>query len=368
MNCSRIDSLLDSHGPETLTPPERAEIAAHVARCERCADAWLGHDALVGEVLPAPRPGFYDELLATTMRPDTASAAAPSRRLVQAAGIAAAAAIALAAVWFGRHGGDSPAPALARDSATLAAPSAPHVPSAVPAGPRFVAGTHYELLAAQAPTTAAPGHVEVVEFFMWPCIHCFNFEPELRAWLDGQPDNVDFRRVPVFFNDLARLHARVFYALDELGQVDALMVPIFEAVHLRGNPLASREDLREFMLHHGIDPASFDRAFDSDAVQARVAGAEELNRVYRVTATPSLAVNGWYLTNAGMTGSYDEMFELVDRLIEAEAATGPCAGRDGVCDRSLRLREIGARVSDLVPGASAAASAPVPPSRAAARD
>lgn len=368
MNCPRINSLLDTRTPGTLTPLERAEISAHVARCQRCADAWLGHGALAGEVPPAPRADFYDELLAATMSPNAEIATAPPRRFRRVAGLAAAAAIVLVAVWFGRHDGDTSEPALARDAATAPAPAALAVPTPAPAGPRFVAGTHYELLAAQAPTTAAPGHVEVVEFFMWPCIHCFNFEPELRAWVDARPDNVDFRRVPVFFNELARLHARVFYALDALGQVDALMEPIFEEVHLRGNALASREALRDFVQRYGIDPASFDRAFDSGAVQARVAQAEELNRAYGVTATPSLAVNGWYLTNAGMTGSYDEMFELLDRLVEAESAIGPCAGRNGVCDRNLRLREIGPGLSDFVPGASAAVSPPAPASRAAAQD
>ena len=72
MNCLRINSLLDTRTPGTLTPPERAEISAHVARCQRCADAWLGHDALAGEAPPAPRADFYDELIAATMRPDAA--------------------------------------------------------------------------------------------------------------------------------------------------------------------------------------------------------------------------------------------------------------------------------------------------------
>ncbi|MEN9380050.1 MAG: hypothetical protein RJB15_1743, partial [Pseudomonadota bacterium] len=43
------------------------------------------------------------------------------------------------------------------------------------------------------------GKVEVIEFFWYGCPHCYDFEPELSAWVKRQPKDVVFRRVPVAF-------------------------------------------------------------------------------------------------------------------------------------------------------------------------
>ena len=53
----------------------------------------------------------------------------------------------------------------------------------------FKEGSDYLVLDKPAPTEAAAGKVEVVEFFWYGCPHCNSFEPQLEAWLKTAPKN-----------------------------------------------------------------------------------------------------------------------------------------------------------------------------------
>jgi thiol:disulfide interchange protein DsbA len=224
-------------------------------------------------------------------------------------------------------GPDVPRGAEAAPAAAAQATSLDALLERVRVDPRFLAGRDYERLATPVPTGSAPGRIEVCEFFMFGCVHCYALEPELERWALTKPDHVDLVRVPAIFNATARLHAQAFYAAEALGIVDELRGPFYEEIHVAGNKLDTVAAIETFFAEAGIGSAAFRVAFDSAAVRARVERAEELNRLYRVNATPSLAVNGKYLTNAAMAGTADALFEVVDSLVASESAAS-CGDRD----------------------------------------
>lgn len=349
MDCIRIDAILDEHRARTLSAAERSELGAHLEHCARCADAWLGHEMLAADAAPAPRPGFYAELLATVADEPAAPAARRAGPLLALTGLAAAALFAVVVLGLVQIGGEAPqtsaiaaAPAPAADSdlppATRPGALLADTPIREPAVAGLLAGVHYTVLPAAAPTSSGANRVEVCEFFMFLCPHCYDFEPALRAWQAEQDERVTLVRVPAIFNAVARLHAQAFYTAEVLGIGDALLEPFYVEVHERGNRLDSVAAIRAFFGRHGIDAERFDAQFDSAEVQARLARAEELNRRYRVTATPSLGVNGRYLTNASMTGSNTAMLEVVDALVEDEARELRCDGSD--CSMAEVIRRI----------------------------
>ena len=183
----------------------------------------------------------------------------------------------------------------------------------------FVAGRDYELVRNAELFEEESEQIVVCEFFMFECIFCFNFEPSLAEWEETQTDDVSVERVPALFNPLARLHAQAFYAAEVLGQSEGLHMAFYEEVHVRGNSLATVDSIQAFFGRNGIDGRAFDEAFESRAVEVSMRRAEELNALYGVTATPSLGVNGKYLTSPGLTGSNERMFDVVDALVLAEA-------------------------------------------------
>jgi thiol:disulfide interchange protein DsbA len=366
MDCTRIDSILDGHGAGALSAPERSALGAHLDACRRCADAWLGHERLAADAPDAPRPGLYREILAAVAAAPVAPA--PARRAgMLGAAAALAATVLLAVVVLGLMRIDREVADPVPESATAAAVESTAEPATAsaaastapggllgdtpifePAVPGLLAGIHYAVLPEPAPTSSGTDRIEVCEFFMFLCVHCYDFEPGLRTWEAAQGDEVALVRVPALFNPVARLHAQAFYTAEALGRGDALIQPFYDEVHRRGNPLDSVEAIRAFFGRQGIDAARFDASFASADVAARLAQAEQLNRLYRVNATPSIGVNGRYLTNASMAGSNAAMLEVVNALVEAEAepATPECDAVDSV---ECRLRRFARPPGSLQP-------------------
>jgi len=314
MNCATIDAILDEHRSARLDASERQAVAAHLRSCLRCSDGWAAYDALLGESMGQPPP----ELLAracSRVSQHRAPAGSGSRRsaaFVAAAAIAAVAVVAaITAISL-------------TDAGSRGAALAPDLAATIPADePVFVAGRDYEVLSLPAAAAAALDPTSVVEFFTYPCFHCYTFEAELTAWAAPQ-QHAALTRVPVVWNREAELHARAFYTARVLGKLDAMHVAFYEEMHARGNRLASIPALAEFFQRFGIDAATFNEAFNSREVDARVQRAVALGREYGVRATPSLVVGGRYRTNPSLAGT--RLLALVDYLV-AEAAAHGCSGR-----------------------------------------
>ena len=103
-------------------------------------------------------------------------------------------------------------------------------PARAQGGP--VEGTHYVRAEPAAVAIAPAGKVEVVEFFWYGCPHCNAFEPTLEAWVKKLPADVVFRRVPVAFRaEPYGAHQRIYFALETMGQVEAMHRKVFYAIH-----------------------------------------------------------------------------------------------------------------------------------------
>ena len=181
-------------------------------------------------------------------------------------------------------------------------------------------GQHYVRLSPAQPTTSSPDQVEVAEFFMYSCIHCYNFEPYVEQWLTRKADYVNFVRVPTVWNATVRLHAQAFYAAQALGKGEEMHAPFFREMHVSGNYLQSRGAIADFFARFDVDSDAFDSAFDSFSVNTNLRRADEFARRYRVDSTPTVVVNGKYRTNASMAGGYPELLDLIDALAAAEYA------------------------------------------------
>src|ERR1700682_2313870 len=79
--------------------------------------------------------------------------------------------------------------------------------------------------------------IEVIEFFSYGCPHCNDLEPFLQQWVKTLPPDVQFRRVPVMFQDRWKALAKAYYTLDAMGEDVRLSPDLFKAVHVNGLPL-----------------------------------------------------------------------------------------------------------------------------------
>jgi thiol:disulfide interchange protein DsbA len=181
-------------------------------------------------------------------------------------------------------------------------------------------GVHYLRLSPTQPTSSSPDQVEVAEFFAYSCIHCYNLEPYLAQWLTAKPDYINFIRVPVVWNDLVRLHGQAFYAAAALGKGEEIHTPFFREVHVNGNLLDNERALVEFFARFNVDEAALKTALGSFSVHTNVQRADELTRRYRVDGTPTVVVNGKYVTGASRAGGHEQLVKLVETLAASERA------------------------------------------------
>ena len=169
-------------------------------------------------------------------------------------------------------------------------------------------------------TSAPEGKVEVVEFFWYGCPHCFTMEPQLEAWLEKKPDNVDFKRVPTPLNPSWTVHAQFFYAAEALGVGDRLHKPLFEALHVQKRKLFDKQSLIDFAVEQGVDRQKFSDAWDSFGVYVKVQQARKLGQRYGLSGVPAIGINGKYKTSGSLAGTYSRMFEIVNELVAKETA------------------------------------------------
>lgn len=176
-------------------------------------------------------------------------------------------------------------------------------------------GEQYTLLRPAQPTDVAPGKVQVVEVFWYACGHCYAIEPKVEAWLKkGKPAYVEFVRMPATWNELLKTHARVFYTAELLGKLPQLNEEIFREINVKGNRMDTPEKIEAFFVSHGVPKADFQRAFSSFAVESKIRQAEEMNRRYKITGTPTWVVAGKYTTDVKMAGSEDGVLQVLNAL------------------------------------------------------
>ena len=171
------------------------------------------------------------------------------------------------------------------------------------------------------PTETGPGTVEVVDVFWFGCPGCFSFLPYMEALEEKAPDYLRIRRMPAVFRESWIPHARAFYAADLLGVAERMHRAVFEAIHVRNRPLATREALIAFFEEHGVDGGEFAKVYDSFAVESLLRKSVTMQRNYGVSATPTVIVNGKYRISGNMAGGHGNVIKVVLALAEREHAS-----------------------------------------------
>lgn len=182
-------------------------------------------------------------------------------------------------------------------------------------------GTHYQKLDTPV-RTDSNGKVEVAEVFWYGCPHCYNFKPVVEAWEEGLAEDVEFVMMPAALGQSWEPHARAYYALEAMGQLDKVHDALFEALAGERRPLNTPEALADFVAGYGVDADAFLKNYQSFGVNARMQQAQSKIRGARITGVPTMLVNGKYKVSASMAGSHEATLEVVDYLIAKERGTG----------------------------------------------
>jgi thiol:disulfide interchange protein DsbA len=180
--------------------------------------------------------------------------------------------------------------------------------------------------------TESANKVEVIEFFSYACPHCESMEPSMAAWLKRKPADVDFKRIPAVFQDSWLPFARIYYTIDAMGLTEKLHHEVFAAIHKQKVRLQDPKVLFDWVATKGVDRKKFEETYNSFAVQSLTQRAPDITRRYNVPFTPSVVVDGRYLTGPSMTSTganvdYDRFYKVVDQLIATERSKKKTASK-----------------------------------------
>lgn len=170
---------------------------------------------------------------------------------------------------------------------------------------------------------ATPGSIEVIDFFWYGCPHCYTLQPSLERWISRKPGDVVVRRIPAILRDSWAPHARIYYTLEALGEVERLHQRVYHGYHVERLGMSKPEVASDWAVSNGIARERWDEAYNSPAIQRKVEEAARLTRAYSITGTPSLVVSGRYLTSGNMTETPNGTVMILEGLVQkmrAEAA------------------------------------------------
>ena len=183
---------------------------------------------------------------------------------------------------------------------------------------KFTEGVHYERLIPVQGTSSPPDKIEVAEFLWYGCLYCYRMDAYIEEWRKRQPDEVNFIHFPAVWDPTMEAHARLFLALQAVGELDAAHRDIFRTIHTEQRLLLTLRDQERFVQRYDVSSEDFRNAYRSFGVETNLKRIKDLMRRYRILAVPALVVNGKYVVRGGQTSDMPELLEIVDELVERE--------------------------------------------------
>ena len=157
--------------------------------------------------------------------------------------------------------------------------------------------------------------IEVIDFFWYGCPYCNELQPALEDWIKRKPDDVAVRRVPAILKDNWAPHARIYYTLELLGEVERLHLKVYHSYHVEELSMSKPDVMEQWAVKNGIERRRWVDAYFSPEVDARIARAFQAAKRYNVQGTPSVVVDGRYLTSSSMTPTVRGIVPVVEDLV-----------------------------------------------------
>jgi thiol:disulfide interchange protein DsbA len=182
-----------------------------------------------------------------------------------------------------------------------------------PVGVTLSEGKNYRLIAQQP--VADPDRIEVIDFFFYGCPFCNEMRPMLERWRKTLPADVVFRRTPAVRRDTWVPLAKTYYTLELLGETERLHQEVYKSYHDEVLSMSRSEVMADWAQRHGIDRDRWLTTYNSEEVARLVEQARRMTQDYDIQGTPSLVINGRYLTSSGMTDDVKLVVPVAEQLI-----------------------------------------------------
>ena len=183
-----------------------------------------------------------------------------------------------------------------------------------PALAELVEGKNYVRLKTPVPVETGK-KIEVIEFFSYGCPHCADLEKYLIPWRAKLPQDVQFRRVPVMFQERWINLGKIYYTLDALGVEEKLSPDVFAAIHGQNLSLWDDKAFFDWAASKGLDRKKVEDVYNSFAVSGKMNRARQQAQTFDVQSVPTVVVDGKFITASDKVGTHAQLPAAIDELI-----------------------------------------------------
>lgn len=159
------------------------------------------------------------------------------------------------------------------------------------------------------------GRIEVIDFFFYACQYCNDLLPHLERWQKRASADVVFRHVPVVRHDSWVPLAKTYYTLEAMGEAERLHSRVYRSYHIEELSMSQDKVIAEWAEKHGLDREKFMTIYRSDETRQKIERARKMTMDYDIQGTPSIVVDGRYLTSTSMTPSIAQVIPVIDGLV-----------------------------------------------------
>ncbi len=190
---------------------------------------------------------------------------------------------------------------------------------AAAAQPAMQEGKEYVRLKNAVPVETG-NKIEVIEFFSYGCPHCADLEPIIESWAKSLPQDVQFRRVPVLFQQRWVTLGKEFYTLEALGVDQRLNGEVFAAIHKQGVDLSNEKTFLDWVAGKGVDRKKAEDMMNSFGINGKVNRAKSQAAAYNIQSVPTVIVDGKFMTASDKVGSHANLPAAINVLVDKARA------------------------------------------------
>ena len=175
---------------------------------------------------------------------------------------------------------------------------------ASPADPKL--GAEYVQLASPQPVQAVGKKVEVIEFFMYHCPHCYVLEPYLAEWVKKHGADVNFKRVHMPYSGVKDPEAHLFLTLEAMGKLEEFHTKVFKAIHVDRVRMSTDEVVIDWAVKNGIDKKKFMDTWSSFGVITKLNRLPTILNNYKIDSVPTLVIDGRFMTSPSVVDAVNK--------------------------------------------------------------
>jgi len=157
--------------------------------------------------------------------------------------------------------------------------------------------------------------IEIIEFFLYSCPHCYELEPKLEKWIEKNKDKVTFKRVPAVISASWVALAKAYYIAEKRNILPQTHDALFKSIHDEKKIYFNEYALAKFYENYGLSQDDFMLDFNSKEITEKASEARKLTVKYAFRGVPAVVINKEFKTAPFYTKDQEQMLEVLDELL-----------------------------------------------------